>query len=286
MSREAKSPVLILVVLVFFALALAGGAYHLLQKERGKNLNLQTELDDVKNRQKVAEAKLEESKKAVSEMEQKLNSAQSQIDTLKRQLEQERADKEQAVTRVSQIQAEVDKQKALRSDLEQKYSRAQEETANIQSQLNDLKNKKIELEAKIKDLESKAAQLEQQQVQAQPAQGVDLGTVVVEGDAAAETTAAAEGAAMPADEPQPNKKLAGPEGRVLVVNRAYNFAVINLGSRDGVSMGDIFKVYRGNRELGEIRIEKIHESMSAGTFLSPQIKDKINEGDKVIPSAK
>jgi len=285
MSQEAKSPVLILVVLVFFALALAGGAYYLLQKERGKNLSLQAELDDVKNKQKVAEAKLEESKKAISEMEQKLNSAQSQIDTLKRQLEQERADKEQAISRVSQIQAEVDKQKALRADLEQKYSQAQAETANIQSQLNDLKNKKIELEAKIKDLESKVAQSEQQQVQAQPAQGVDLGTVVVEGDAAAETTAAAEGVAMPA-KPQPNKKLAGPEGKVLVVNREYNFAVINLGSKDGVSMGDIFKVYRGNRELGEIKIEKIHESMSAGTFLSPQIKDKINEGDKVIPSAK
>jgi predicted RNase H-like nuclease (RuvC/YqgF family) len=285
MSQEAKSPVLILVVLVFFALALVGGAYHLLQKERGKNLSLQTELDEVKNKQKVTEAKLEESKKATSEMEQKLKDTQGQIDTLRRQLEQEKADKEQALTRASQMQSELDKQKALRSDLEQKYSQAQEETARIQSQLNELKNKKIELESRIRDLEAKAAQLEQQQAQAQPAQGVDLGTVVVEGNTA-EGAGGSEGAAMPVTEPQPQKKLAGPEGKVLVVNREYNFAVINQGSKDGVSIGDIFKVYRGNKELGEIKIEKIHESMSAGTFLTPQIKDKINEGDRVMPSAK
>jgi len=279
MSEEAKSPVLILVVLVFFALALAGGAYYLLQKERGKTLTLQTELNDVKTKQKIVEAKLEDSKKVISGMEQKIIDAQVQIDTLKRQLEQEKVDKQQAVSKASQLQAELDKQKELRSELEKKYSDAQEDTAKIQIQLNDLNIKKAALESKIKDLETKSEQLEQRQPQGQ---GVDLGTVVVGGGTPG-AAAAPVGTTAPIGT---QKKAAGPEGKVLVVNREYNFAVINLGNKDGISVGDIFKVYRGTKELGEIKIEKIHDSMSAGTFLSPQIKDKINEGDRVAPSAK
>jgi len=213
MSEEAKSPVLILVVAVFFALTLAGGAYYLLQKERSKNLSLQSELDDVKNKEKVAEAKLEEAKKVISEMEQKLKDAQNLIDTFKRQLEQEKIDKQQALTRVDQLQAELDKQKELRSDLEKKYSEAQEATAQIQSELNDLKNKKVELETKIKDLESRAAQLEQQQVQVQPGQGVDLGTVVVEGNTP-QKSALPTGPATSLNAPQPKNRTAGPERRL------------------------------------------------------------------------
>ncbi|MFA4983886.1 MAG: hypothetical protein WC559_01035 [Candidatus Omnitrophota bacterium] len=285
MTENAKSPVLILVVLVFFALALAGGAYYLLQKERAKSQSLQSELEDVKGKHKVAEAKLEESKKYVSEVENKLKAAQEQVDTLTRQLEAEKADKERALTRSEQLNTELNKQKELRSSLETKYQQAQEETTKIQSQLKELQDKKKELESKIQELQAKAEQLEQQDNQS--GQDVNLGKVIVEGGTA-EGSASAPGEMTAArEEARPIKKNSSiPEGKVLVVNRDYNFAVINLGAKDGVRIDDIFTVYRGKKELGDIKIEKIHDSMSAGTFLTQQLKDKINEGDRVIPSAK
>ncbi len=286
MSERAKSPVLILVVLVFFALALAGGIYYLLQKERGKNLNLQAELAEVRGKQMVTEAKLEESQKTAADLEQKLNDARSEIAALRRQLEQENTDKKQALSNASQLQTELNKQKELRVSLEEKYRQAQEETARIQSQLTELNNRKAELENRIKELEAKSEQI-QQQAQAQEEQGVDLGTVTVEGETEEPAAALGEDAAVAPDEPSPIRSVSGIEGKVLVVNREYNFAVINLGSRDGVRIGDIFTVYRANKKkVGEIRIERIHDSMSAGTFLSAQMKNKVNEGDRVAPSAR
>ncbi|MFA5115111.1 MAG: hypothetical protein WC469_03480 [Candidatus Omnitrophota bacterium] len=287
MTENAKSPVLILVVLVFFTLALAGGAYYLLQKERAKSQSLQAELEDLRGKYRVTEAKLEESKKYASEVDDKFKAAQEQVDTLTRQLESEKADKAQALTRLEQLTTELNKQKELRSSLETKYQQAQEETSKIQSQLRELQDKKKELESKIQELQAKAEQLGQQG--AQPEQDVNLGKVVVEGGAVEDTPAAAapEASVAATEGPQsPRKNSSIPEGKVLVVNRDYNFAVINLGSKDGVRIDDIFTVYRGKKKLGDIKIEKIHDSMSAGTFLAPQLKDKINEGDRVIPSAK
>jgi uncharacterized protein HemX len=117
MSVGTKSPIVALIASVFLALALAGGAYYLLQKERGKSATLQVELEDIKGKQKVTELKLEESKKSALDLEAKLKDAQGLIDVLKRKLEQEGTDKEQALTKIGELQGELDKQKELRLDL-------------------------------------------------------------------------------------------------------------------------------------------------------------------------
>ncbi len=72
------------------------------------------------------------------------------------------------------------------------------------------------------------------------------------------------------------------EGKILVVNKESDFAVIDLGSLDGVRVNDIFSVFDQDKYIGEIKTEKVHESMSAAVFLSGQVKDKIKEGDRVL----
>jgi hypothetical protein len=76
--------------------------------------------------------------------------------------------------------------------------------------------------------------------------------------------------------------ILSPEGKVLVVNNDYNFIVINLGNKEGVEIGQLFSVYRGNKYIGDVKVEKVHDSMSAAGFVTPDIKDKVNEGDKVV----
>jgi hypothetical protein len=73
---------------------------------------------------------------------------------------------------------------------------------------------------------------------------------------------------------------------VLVVNKDYNFAVINLGSKDGVALGNEFAVYRNNKFIGDMKVEKVHDAMSAAGFSSGDMKDKVSEGDKVVQKAK
>jgi hypothetical protein len=62
--------------------------------------------------------------------------------------------------------------------------------------------------------------------------------------------------------------------------------VINLGSKDGVALGNEFAVYRNNKFIGDMKVEKVHDAMAAAGFSSPDMKDKVNEGDKVVQKAK
>ena len=73
---------------------------------------------------------------------------------------------------------------------------------------------------------------------------------------------------------------------MLVVNKDYNFAVINVGSKDGVRVGATFSVYHDAEYLGDVKIEKVHDSMAAAGFVTAALKNKIGEGDKVVQKKK
>ena len=73
---------------------------------------------------------------------------------------------------------------------------------------------------------------------------------------------------------------------VLVVNKDYDFVVTNLGSKDGINAGNILSVYHKNKYLGDIKVERVHDSMSAAGFTATAVKEKIVEGDKVVRKGK
>jgi len=268
MSDKVKSPIAIFVVLILVSLSLAGTGFYLLQQEKVKSMSLQQQLDDLTIKQKITETKLEEYKKMISQLELKLKTSQAKIDTMTADLEKETAEKEKVLDEVMKLRVDLDKQKGLRSDLEAKLTQTQKDVEKTQAQIKDLENKKIQLETKIKELET---QVQQAKTQA----GVDLGTVVVgpEGTPSEQATAQAQ---------QPK----GLEGKVLVVNKEYNFVVINLGSRDGVNANDIFSIYHNNNYLGDVKVSKAHDAMSAADFLSSTTKDQISEGDRVVQKTK
>lgn len=72
-------------------------------------------------------------------------------------------------------------------------------------------------------------------------------------------------------------------GRVLLVNRKFNFAVTNLGSNDGLALNDIMSIQRGGKEIGKVRIEKIYDDYCAAYIIEEQSETPIGENDAVIP---
>lgn len=287
MADKVKSSMLLLIALILISLSLASGAYYFLQKERAKNLTLQDQMEELNTRQKVNETRLDESKKLIGALENKLKDAQSQIDTLSGELQQEKSAKQEALTQIEQLRADLDQQKRLRSDLEKKFNQAQEDARKIQNQVRELDAKKTELEMKVSDLEAKAQS------------GVELGKIVVspealqvqqKGKPAKEKKAAAPKETKVIAQAKDSKPVLAASqdqgGKVLVINKDYNFAVINLGSKDGVNIGDTFSIYHGNKYLGDVKVEKVHDSMAAAGFSSQEMKDKVSEGDKVVPKTK
>ncbi|PIQ86756.1 MAG: hypothetical protein COV73_04210, partial [Candidatus Omnitrophica bacterium CG11_big_fil_rev_8_21_14_0_20_43_6] len=146
-----------------------------------------------------------------------------------------------------------------------------------------MQQQKLALEEKIKNLEAGAANVELGKVVVNPE--VDQPAV----EAAAVQPEAAQPAAAPEAKPAKPVKSAkkekplvaqGQEGKVLIVNKEFNFVVINLGSKDKVGVGDEFLISRSGKPIGDIKVEKVHEFMSAAGF-SEELKNAIKENDKV-----
>ena len=272
MNNRAKAATLILIVLIIIAFSLAAGIYYLLQNEKSRSASLQTELETTITKYKKSETDLVSANDKISSLTVEVREAQKRLDTLSKELLQEKTAKQDALSKVEQISADVEQLKASKSELENKLNMAQEDAKKIQNQLKELSTQKTDLEEKIKDLEAKT-------------KGVELGKIVVNPEGASiEPAQAVTEDAQPEQAAQ--KPLSGKEGKVLVINKDYNFAVINLGSKDDVEVGDVFVVYHNNKNIGEVKVEKVHESMAAAGFATAEMKEKAMEGDKVVQKGK
>ncbi len=283
MNRKGTVSVIILIGLIIISLGLAASASYFYQKEHAKTIQLQEQLDELNARQRVTEDKLGESKKMAMDFQLKLQAAKTEIDSLTGELAGEKTARMEASSKLEQTMADLEQQKAKREDLENKLNQSQDDSKKIKEQIKVIEQQKAELEAKIKSLE--------------PASTVELGKVVVNNetsaiDAKAKARAEAKMKAnIPARHPaKVEKKEKAPqvkslEGKIVVVNKENNFVVLNLGSKDGVSMGDEFSVSRAGKTIGEVKVEKVHESMSAAGFAT-ELKDIISENDKVTQKAK
>ena len=65
---------------------------------------------------------------------------------------------------------------------------------------------------------------------------------------------------------------------VLSVNLEYGFLVLNVGL-SSVELGDVFEVFHRDKSIGRVRVEKIHDTISAADFLDGFDDDRVSEGD-------
>jgi hypothetical protein len=255
--------------MLFFLFA-AGTGFYLYQKEHSKNIELQEKIEELTIKQKITEAKFLEAQKIISSLEAKIEDSAIQISELSDEIAKEKASKEEALSNLEQIRQEAEEQRAIKDDLENKLSKAQDQVKVIQGKLDAMDSEKKYLETKVKDLEEKS-------------QGVELGKIVVNPEPVKEANVKGKKKAPV----KPKKEVVLPaekgiEGKVLVVNKEYNFVVINMGSKDGVALGQVYSIYHGNSYVGDVKVEKLHDSMAAAGFASEDIKNKVNEGDKVV----
>ena len=161
------------------------------------------------------------------------------------------ADREEEIARLStdlvqttqENETTRDQMAALRSEYE-----------GMTQQLDDLEQAKADLETKVLELSGRPT--------------VELAKIRVAGDYAGR------GVAMPVS-------VATQDGQVVVINREYNFIVMNLGKNHGLSIGQEFKIVRDNQVLGRVRVEKVYDELSAAALLPNSKKSSIREGDLV-----
>lgn len=70
-------------------------------------------------------------------------------------------------------------------------------------------------------------------------------------------------------------------GRVLSVDQKNRFIVIDLGPAQGAQQGRSVEVYKNGGLIGEARIDRVYENLSAATVLSNFVLQQVEEGDQV-----
>ena len=70
-------------------------------------------------------------------------------------------------------------------------------------------------------------------------------------------------------------------GRVLMVNREYDFIVADLGRGDNVKLGDVLSVYRNEKFIARVQVERLEENICAAAVLPGWQNVEFNESDEV-----
>ncbi|MCM8791598.1 MAG: hypothetical protein NC826_00360 [Candidatus Omnitrophica bacterium] len=277
MKKRGSIFIGILSFLVIIGFFLAANIFYFYQKEKEKALALQEVLDETRARFKLTEIKLEETQKELTLMETKFNESKNMLDTLNSELEKEKKAKDEALNNLNELKRLIQEKEESEKLLEEELGRAKKEVSRLKAKLKNVEEERAELEKKIKDMEYMQQKIELGEIKIDK-QGIPVSTSTEKKEIVYKEKQKGKGEA-PAGTVTVKTPL---EGKILVVNKDYGFVVINLGSQEGVNIDDVFSVYHKGKYIGDIKVEKLHDSMSAAGFLSSQLKDKVAEGDKVV----
>lgn len=268
-SRAGKTLIPLLGILAALAMGVAAFAiYQVIQKSEQlqvvqRNLQLaESENSDLKTRVETvqqAKTRLEEdlagTQRTLSQAKEELVNSLKAQETLTRSIE----DREREIARLTK---DLDHAK---SD----SSRASSQLAKLQSERDEAKRQLAELERAKSDLEARLMATDQPTV--------ELDTVLVSGGGPS-LGEAGSASILPVSASAGGSQG---DGQVVVINREYDFIVMNLGKNHGVSVGQEFQVARGTEVLGRVKVEKVYDELSAAAILPDSKKNSIREGDVV-----
>lgn len=261
MSDRAKGPFILLVILLVIAAAAAFLGFIALQKEKEINTTLTEENKELEVKKRSAEKQASDLKEQVEGLNQeigqqkaKIQDYENKISEINNELSSERGAKENALSEVSRIREASESVRKDKSALEIQLKAAQEELNNIRGQLAAIPKPDVKVE------KTKAQEVQLEKIVVAPK--APQADTVVSAPVAASVTAPL-------------------EGKVLVVNREYDFIVINLGQKDGVNLGDAFDVLRKDKSLGQAKVEEVRDTMSVATPGTKDMIKQIKEDDRV-----
>ena len=247
-----NSKVIVAGAAVLFAVFLVStiSLFFVLRRERTEKIALQNNLAEVmKQRKKLAE-EAEELRLIKVDMEVKLSGVEAQAKLLAENYEKEKSHNE-AVS--SQLNKKAEELAAAGAKL--KSLAGEKET--LKEMLDDEKAKYSELKERVDKLVEVKGMLEEKVRNIVNKQGIELERIVVkaEGDL---------------------------EGKVVVVNRDFNFVVVDIGLEDDIELGGLLTVFREGKYVGEVQVEKIYDTMSAAAILKETKPKAIMVGDNVV----
>ena len=203
---------------------------------------------------------------AKAELEEELSLAQGELLKVTGELEEAKAAQQALTKALEDRQNEIDR---LTKDLEQSRTTREQ----LAQDLGELRSQRVGLQQRVDDLETAKAELERKVLELADQSTVELEKVVVGDDEGSMTET------FRSDYLTPVSLTTG--GQIVVVNREYDFVVMNLGKNHGLLMGQEFQVLRGTEVIGGVKVEKVYDELSAASVLPGTDPDLLQEGDGV-----
>lgn len=266
MNSNGKTLTIFIVLVTVLLVSSTAIGFFMYQKENQMRKDLEAQLQEAAQQQKKLSDDLKDARSQLALLEDKNREADKKINNLMDEMElndglRSELKKENGSLKDS-LEAAKKEKDAIRVDLDasaKKLQETQELLKAEQDKTKDLLNKVNDLEQAKKDAEAKVQASGQLMPGLNPPQNkMELDKIVV-----GQNT---------------NSNL----GRILSVDKESEFIICNLGSKQGFKTGDVLSVYRGDQYLGDVKISRAQDEMSAADFIPPLTSRNVHKNDTVV----
>jgi phage-related minor tail protein len=246
MNQVFKRTNVLLITLAGICLLCTAGLLFFVIQEKNKRIETEQELLLTQKAKESLEIELEQT-------QLKLMQLKDRAKLLAQQIKQEKSNYRAALEKIENKDMQI-------QELEDSLTQEMQQRENIANALAQLKESYSSLEQELKKTKREAKELRENLSKFTKKTGVELKKIIVK--------------------PPKKRSLSG---RVLVVNREFDFVVIDLGRENDVRIGDQFVIYQGSQEVGKVKVEKVYDLFSTASMLPGSQERKIRE-DSIVKS--
>lgn len=243
-----KSITFLLGTICILSLGLVVGLFIIGEAEKDKRIIAEKRLEEIIREKKDLEENLQQVQSAKQMVQKSLSEIKLKVDELVKNFEQERLTSDALRARLEgrekitrKLIDKLEYERIGKLELLKRLTESEQEQKRLSEQLVKLQETKEELEKKLEHALNRIQ--------------VELERVVV----------------------RPKAEL---PPQVLVVNREFNFIIVNLGKGE-VEVGMILEIYRADELLAKTRVERVYQNMCSATIIPDTERVNIRKKDRV-----
>ena len=275
-KSNSRIVVIMLVIFAVFSLSTAVALYVMKEKETSARLDLESKMERLKIEKTEVEKELQDTVLVKRQLENDLQVNKENYRLMLAQYQDQQAQNEKLTAEFNEKLKVIESLQSGLEKAERDNQRFNEKLAKMNQEYDDIKQQLGQIRMAKEALENRILQLNRKRMES----SVELEKIVV-----GEGKPAAAAVSTVAAEQKPEIVPLGPaahlEGQILVVNREFAFVVVNIGEKDGIKDAQVLDVFRGQKFLGKVQVERVYDTMSSAVILPEATKQELKEGDIV-----
>jgi uncharacterized protein YoxC len=294
LNQAGRMMVALLTVMALLAMSIAAFAIFLQVQERNQRLAIESQFNLTRQERDGLQAQVGTLEQAKAQLESELGRVRDDLASTKKQLAETMAQQEELSKSLQAMEGrknEVDSLTGTIDQMTQELLGVRRDRDQLAKRVGELEQEQQDLQGRLSSTETERATLEKQLAEFKRVPTVELGKVVVSTEQdlpkgrVARPAPKVETTTVPmrsqSAERASTASGVAAQGQVVVVNREYDFVVMDIGKNQGIAIGQKFEVVRGSDVLGTVKVEKVYDDLAAAAILSDADVTAIQEGDTV-----